>query len=209
MQSLISFTKFVLCLPLILVCASCGSQNKIEDTPSAFFTEFISQDFIRQHKIKNVDMVITRETYNPFEYDKETYSSIPGILTSYSFRPDGILESEGNGISSVRARYHYDENNEIIGQDFSFGDEYRNYSLADVRLKNRMKWVSKGNLKKQMQLHVSSACYEVNADYLFELSDTQTLPMFGKGEFLKASGERYSDQYPETLDIYFRYEFYE
>jgi len=183
------------------------SPRENAETPQALFTEFVSQGFIKQHKIKKVEMVITREAYNPFEYDKEIYSGIPGILTTYSFTPEGLLDSEGNGLSSTRTRYHYDENNEVVGQDF--GSMTENYTPADVNLKNRMKWTSKGNLKRSMKLRITSACYGVNANYRFQIDNMQQPPIYGQSKFIEAAGERYAGTYPETLDVYFRYEFYE
>jgi len=176
--------------------------------PAAYYTEFVSQDYIRQHKIKKVEMIITRESFNPYEQkDKGLLEgmALPGISTTYHFSSEGLLIAEENGMSAMITRYHYDESNQIKGREFESGD-YNNFELADVRLKQRIKWTLNDQSENIKILNVSSACYEINADYIFQLNTNRSLPTQGRAKLLRVTGERYAEQYPETLDVYLRYE---
>ncbi len=200
---------------LIISCSAArddiaATQFELAPAQSAYFTTLVTRDLVAQHKVKKVDMIITREAFNPFEYEEkgllEEFAQLPGISTKYVFSRDGLLTTEGNGMTSSMTYYHYDGSDKIIGQ--SFDGSIDEIAPAGEPLQRRMKWVEKGHDGKPITLNIASPCYGIHADYSFELEANEGLPTMGVGTLVQATGERFAEEYPDALTVYFKYEYY-
>jgi len=176
----------------------------------AHYTAFFNRGDIVENSIKKVDMVITRSDRNPFEQEDE--ERVSGIYSTYYFNLDGLLQAENSGNSSTHTQYIYDNMGQVTQHAWSDGltGELENIRPSDDFINERMKWEFQGDRTKPMTLSVLSACYGVTAEYEFVLEQSASVPMSGKANFVRNLYHEGGAKEPqETLNVFFKYEFYD